>query len=167
MTFRKSTPADLPVAWQIILDAKRMMSSTGRDQWTEEYPSYEQIEADVASGDAYVICSDDGTPRAYACITAQPEPAYDSPGARWLSHCRYMVIHRIAVSAASRGKGLARMMLAHAEELCRRRGIGSIRIDTNHDNAEMLGLVGSLGYARCGTVSYGPRGERMAFEKLT
>ena len=58
------------------------------------------------------------------------------------------------------------MMLMRAEELCRRSGIGSIRIDTNHDNAEMLGLVSSLGYASCGTVSYGPRGERMAFEKL-
>lgn len=166
MTFRKSIPTDLPGAWQIILDAKRMMSESGRNQWTEEYPSYTQIEADIASGDAYVICDDDGTPHAYACITARPEPAYDSPNACWLSHGGYMVIHRLAVSAASRGRGLARMMLMYAEELCRRSGIGSIRIDTNHDNAEMLGLVSSLGYASCGTVSYGPRDERMAFEKL-
>lgn len=166
MTLRKSIPTDLPGAWRIILDAKRMMSESGRNQWTDEYPSYTQIEADIASGDAYVICDDDGTPHAYACITARPEPAYDCPNACWLSHGGYMVIHRLAVSAASRGRGLARMMLMRAEELCRRSGIGSIRIDTNHDNAEMLGLVSSLGYASCGTVSYGPRGERMAFEKL-
>lgn len=165
MTFRESTLADLPQAWQIILDAKRMMIETGRKQWTEEYPSYGLIEADIASGDAYVICDGGGTPRAYAYITARPEPAYDSPGAHWLSNGKYMVIHRLAVGAAYRGKGLARMMLAHAEALCRNHGIGSIKIDTSHDNAEMLGLIGSLGYAYCGTVSYGTRGERAAFEK--
>ena len=60
MTLRKSIPTDLPGAWRIILDAKRMMSESGRSQWTEEYPSYTQIEADIASGDAYVICDDDG-----------------------------------------------------------------------------------------------------------
>ena len=57
-------------------------------------------------------------------------------------------------------------MLLKAEQVALSRGIGSIKVDTNHDNAEMLGLLSSLAYTHCGTVSYGFRGERMAFEKV-
>ena len=165
MTFRQSTTADLQQIWQIIIDAKRIMQESGRHQWTDEYPSHERIEADIMSGDAYVACDGDGHIAAYAYITAQPEPAYDSPDVHWHYNGPYMVIHRLAVSALSRGCGLGRMMLLHAEKVCCDHGIGCIKVDTNHDNAEMLYLLDSLGYARRGNVSYGPRGERIAFEK--
>ena len=57
------------------------------------------------------------------------------------------------------------MMMLEAERMARGAGAASVRVDTNHDNAEMLRLLPALGYVRCGTVSYGPRGERIAFEK--
>lgn len=166
MTFRQASAEDLPQAWLIIRKAKRFMHEKGRDQWTEEYPSLERIEADILSGGAYVMCDGGGRIGAYAYVTAAPEPAYAAPSARWLSHGPYVVIHRLAVGAAFRGRGLGRAMLLKAEQVALSRGIGSIKVDTNHDNAEMLGLLNSLGYTRCGTVSYGFRGERMAFEKL-
>lgn len=166
LTFRKSAISDLQHVWQIIKDAKRIMLENGRHQWTEEYPSYDRIESDIMSGDAYVACNDKGLILAYAYITSQPEPAYDSPTVNWLSHDSYMVIHRLAVSAASRGIGLGKAMLQHAEQICHDKGISSIKVDTNYDNVEMLHLLSALGYTHCGTVSYGARGERLAFEKL-
>lgn len=166
LTFRKSDIGDLLYVCQIIKDAKRIMLENGRHQWTEEYPSYDRIESDIMSGDAYVACNDKGLILAYAYITSQPEPAYDLPTANWLSHDSYMVIHRLAVSAASRGIGLGKAMLQHAEHICRDKGISSIKVDTNYDNVEMLHLLSELGYTHCGTVSYGARGERLAFEKI-
>lgn len=166
MAFRQATADDLQQAWLIIRKAKRFMHEKGRYQWTEEYPSLERIEADILSGGAYVMCDGGGRIGAYAYVTAAPEPAYAAPSARWLSHGPYVVIHRLAVGAAFRGRGLGRAMLLKAEHVALSRGIGSIKVDTNHDNAEMLGLLNSLGYTHCGTVSYGFRGERMAFEKL-
>ena len=166
MTFRQASAEDLPQAGLTIPEAQRFMHEKGRYQWTEEYPSLERIEADILSGGAYVMCDGGGRIGAYAYVTAAPEPAYAAPSARWLSHGPYIVIHRLAVGAAFHGRGLGRAMLLKAEHVALSRCIGSIKVDTNHDNAEMLGLLGSLGYTHCGTVSYGFRGERMAFEKV-
>lgn len=164
--FRQSVIKDQLQVWQIIKDAKQIMIDNGRHQWTEEYPSYDRIKSDIMSGDAYVACNDKGRILAYAYITSQPEPAYNSPSVNWLSHNSYLVIHRLAVSAASRGIGLGKAMLQHAEQICRDKDINSIKVDTNYDNTEMLHLLSVLGYTHCGTVSYGARGERLAFEKL-
>lgn len=157
--------ADLTAVWRIICDAKRIMAANGRNQWTEEYPSQAVIEADILSGCAYVLCAGSGEVAAYAYVTPEAEPVYAALSGRWLTAGPYVVIHRLAVAAAFRGRGLAREMMLRAEGVARSRGVGSIRVDTNHDNAEMLGLLAALGYARCGTVSYGPRGGRIACEK--
>ena len=41
----------------------------------------------------------------------------------------------------------------------------SMRIDTNHDNVQMLHILPKLGFERCGTVQL-PDGERIAYERL-
>ena len=166
MFFRKAITTDIEAAWRIICDAKQLMHDKGRDQWTEVYPSLDTIRGDVGAGDAYVLADGDGRVAAYAVITAKPELVYAAIDGEWLTGGRYVVVHRLAVAAAFRGRGLARRMMTHAESLCRDRGVGSIRVDTNHDNAEMLHLLNSLDYKRCGTVSYGSLGERIAFEKI-
>ena len=145
MFFRQAIITDIEAAWRIICEAKQMMHDKGRDQWTEEYPSLDTIRGDVGSGDAYVLAADGGRVAAYAVITAKPELAYAAIDGKWLTGGRYVVVHRLAVAAAFRGSGLARRMMTHAESLCRDRGVGSIRVDTNHDNAEMLSLLNSLG----------------------
>ena len=164
--FRQSVMGDLPGVWRVICDAKRIMAEQGRNQWTDDYPSLAGIEADIRSGDAYVLVSGGGEVAVYAYVTMKPEPVYAAIAGRWLTAGPYAVVHRLAVGAAFRGRGLARRLMLHAEDIARQGGAGSIRVDTNHDNAEMLRLLSALGYSRCGTVSYGPRGVRMAFEKI-
>lgn len=165
MTLRKATAEDAERVWQIITEAKRAMAAEGRNQWTEEYPSRCLIEADIRSGCAYVMCGDGGEADAYALITAAEEPAYAGIRGRWLTPGPYCTVHRLAVAADRRGRGLGKTMMLMAETVAAAAGARSIRVDTNHDNAEMLSLLPAIGYERCGTVSYGPRGERMAFEK--
>ena len=165
MTIRQAGASDTEQIWQVIADAKQMMRDLGRNQWTEEYPSLDVIAADIEAGAAYVMCDGDGCVAAYACLTSAPEAAYAAPGACWLTDRPYLVIHRLAVRASYRGRGLARRLLSYAEEVCRGIGLGTIKVDTNHDNTQMLHLLQTVGYVRCGTVSYGPRGERIAFEK--
>ena len=158
--------ADLTAVWRIICDAKRIMAANGRNQWTEEYPSQAVTEADILSGCPYVPVPGGGEVAALPYVTVNPEPVDAAIVGRWLTAGPYAVVHRLAVGAAFRGRGLARRLMLHAEDIARQGGAGSIRVDTNHDNAEMLRLLSALGYSRCGTVSYGPRGVRMAFEKI-
>lgn len=164
--FRKATNGDIEAVWQVIADAKRLMADKGSCQWTDVYPAQADIEADIASGRAIVACDEGAVVAGYACVAAGPEPAYGAIDGRWLADGPYVTVHRLAVAAAWRGRGVARALMAHAEGVGRACGAASVRVDTNHDNAAMLRLLPAMGYARCGTVSYGPRGERIAFEKL-
>ena len=94
------------------------------------------------------------------------EPAYEQCTAEWLTKGDYMVIHRLAVSPNARGKGLAKQFFQGVEAMCRQQDIHSIKVDTNHDNREMRGLLQRLGFVECGKIDYGPRGMRLAFERV-
>jgi len=140
------------------------MAKLGRHQWNETYPSVENIIADISKSGAYVACLD-STIAAYVFVTGEKEPAYDALDGKWLSVQPYLVIHRLAVDISHRGKGIAGFIMDSAESMCLEKGLHSIKVDTNHDNSEMLNLLKSRGYAVCGTVEY-PQGRRLAFEKL-
>lgn len=162
---RKAGHADSERIWQIITDAKRLMAERGSTQWTDSYPSADTIEADICSGHAFVACDRRQVAVAYAVITTEPEAAYADICGRWLTPGSYVTVHRLAVADGWRGLGLARALMARAEREARSAGATGVRVDTNHDNAAMLALLPAMGYELCGTVSYGPRGERIAFEK--
>ena len=77
-----------------------------------------------------------------------------------------MVIHRMAVADGMKHRGVATCFFGHTAQYAASRGIHSFRVDTNFDNTYMLRLVKTMGFTGCGKVQYGPRGERLAFEKL-
>lgn len=167
-TLDTARPDDAAEAWRIVHDAALDMMARGRDQWTDRYPPHEAIIADIDRGNGYVLRLGAQTV-GYAAVTFDGEPAYDRLQGKWLTNGPYATIHRTAIDLDHRQRGLARLLLAEAERLCRHRGIPAIRIDTNHDNAEMLGLIHSMGYTPCGRCHYlrnGDTVERMAFEKV-
>ena len=66
-----------------------------------------------------------------------------------------------------RGHGIGHQFFAQAEQLSRDRGWASVRVDTNHDNREMLALIANRGYKLTGKCYYfhgGRHVERLAFE---
>lgn len=166
-TFEQAGENDEEAAWQIVHSAALDMVARGRHQWDEGYPPRQSLTADIRHGNGYVLRAD-GQTAAYAAVTFDGEPSYDHLQGTWLTQGPYATIHRTAVSLSQRGRGLARLLFTEAERLCRQRGVASIRIDTNHDNTEMLQLIDSLGFTRCGLCHYdhdGLRVERIAFEK--
>lgn len=165
MTFRQANLQDFDACWRLIDVARWKMMADGRHQWTAEYPSRELIIADIKSGEAYVLTDEDGV-KTYGVVAQNGEPAYEQYTAEWLSRGDYMVIHRLAVSPDARGKGLAKQFFQGVEAMCRQQNIHSIKVDTNHDNREMRGLLQRLGFVECGKIDYGPRGMRLAFERV-
>lgn len=165
MTFRQANLQDFDTCWRLIDAARWKMMADGRHQWTAEYPSRELIIADIKSGEAYVLTDEDGV-KTYGVVAQNGEPAYEQYTGEWLSRGDYMVIHRLAVSPDARGKGLAKQFFQGVEAMCRQQNIYSIKVDTNHDNREMRGLLQRLGFVECGKIDYGPRGMRLAFERV-
>ena len=165
MTFRQANLQDFDACWRLIDTARWKMMADGRHQWTAEYPSRELIIADIKSGEAYVLTDEDDV-KTYGVVAQNGEPAYEQSTAEWLTKGDYMVIHRLAVSPNARGKGLAKQFFQGVEAMCRQQNMHSIKVDTNHDNREMRGLLQRLGFVECGKIDYGPRGMRLAFERV-
>ena len=77
----------------------------------------------------------------------------------------YATVHRLAIGSAYRGKGIAGLAFALVEELCRERGVPSIRVDTDAGNQAMQHILEKSGFTYCGTITF-DNSEKIAFEKL-
>lgn len=175
-SFRRSRDDDVDAVYAVIEQARARIASLGIDQWQSGSPSRESVAGDVARGEGYVM-ERDGEIVATAMLTSSGERTYDRiEGDGWISSSTsddpaYLTVHRFAVSDKACGKGCAKAMLRHAEELARDAGMDSVRVDTHAGNAPMRGLLSRCGYAECGTilldVDYDePTLERIGYEKL-
>lgn len=164
IVFRKALTEDSEEIWKIMLDAKERMRLRNSVQWQDGYPSPEDIAGDIGRGEGYVLSGVCGL-LAYGAVMFGGEPAYETIEGAWLTDRPYVVVHRLAVSARMAGRGLGRRFMREVEELSRRKGIGSFRVDTNFDNAPMLYILKALGFVYCGEIRYG-EDIRKAFEKI-
>lgn len=175
MQFRKADENDIDRIMDILADGRRALAALGVDQWQEGYPYRETIEGDIAAGESYVI-EDEGAVVATAMVGFAGERYYDViEQGNWLTsssstHPCYAVVHRVAVSAACQGKGVASSLLGFAEQQACERGCESVRIDTHPDNEPMRRVLEKCGYARCGIIyiAHAETGSpnRIAYEKL-
>lgn len=164
MVFRQAKHNEIDACYALVDAARRKMLGLGRKQWTEDYPSRAIIAHDVDECVAFIL-EEDGRMLAYGALVINGEPAYEQLQGRWVSEGLYIAVHRLAVDPVLQGKGIGREFLKQVERYSAQMEIPSIKIDTNMDNREMIGLLSVLGYVVCGTVDYGARGKRMAFEK--
>ena len=96
------------------------------------------------------------------------EPTYDKiyNGAWLTTEELYAAIHRVAVDAECKGKGIAGAMIYEAEKLCRERGVCSLKNDTHRDNLSMQRMQEKNGFVQCGIIYLQDGAERLACEKV-
>lgn len=168
---REAEPADAPAIWELIEAEIEVMGREGRDQWQHGYPNPDIISADIAAHRGHVLTLPRKDVVGYCCLLTNGDQHYDQPlSGQWIttSHsrcCRYSVIHRMAIDSRLTGRGLAQRLFWLMEQEALKRGLESVRVDTNHDNAQMLHIVQKLGYTRCCLVMLDD-GERIGFEKV-
>ena len=124
------------------------------------------ILADINNGNAYVLTVNDQI-AVYGAVVLNGEPAYEFLEGKWLTNSNYYVIHRFATLPKLQREGYARIFINKVCSLCEVEHVPSIKVDTNYDNLPMVSLLSSMGFCLCGKVSYGERGLRFAFEKIT
>ena len=164
MLLRHATENELPAIWEIIKQAIEQRRLEGSQQWQDGYPNYDSIKSDFEKNQAFVLISNNNL-IAYAAIIFDIEPAYTDIEGKWLTHQDYVVVHRVAVSANMKRKGIAKKLFQLIEPLAIQYNIFSIRVDTNYDNIPMLKILHALEYQYCGEVYF--RGSaRKAFEKV-
>jgi GNAT superfamily N-acetyltransferase len=163
--FRKASASDVEAIWRILQQAIERRRQDGSEQWQDGYPNKQVIEEDILNEHGYLLFNGNGAV-AYAAIMENNEPAYDTIIGKWLTEdTDFLVLHRVAVENNYLGQGVAKIIFNEAEKMAHHKGIQSIRVDTNFDNAPMLHLVNKLGYTYCGEV-FLRSGSRKAFEKV-
>ena len=161
MDIRKATLADLEAILAIYSDARAYMRKTGNmTQWTGGHPAPSVVEADILAGDLY-LCTDREEILGVFFFQVGDDPTYGTiyDGA-WRNDRQYAVIHRIAVSKNSHGKGVAAFCFAY----CYSR-FPNLKIDTHRDNLPMQRALLKNGFSYCGIIHLLNGDERLAYQK--
>ena len=163
-TLEAAQPGDVELCYSIIDDARRFQREQGFIQWTDDYPSIETIRGDIREGKGQVLRAD-GSIVGYMCVDFSGEPAYRDIRGAWERDAPYGVIHRMALHRGHGGIGAADAAFRLVEDLCLRKGIRYIRVDTDPLNARMQHILRKNGFQHCGTILF-QGGERAAFDKV-
>ena len=163
--FRRGCELDIERVMSLVAEAQAWFASQGIDQWQDGYPTREIIENDITLGYNYVV-EYNGVIVAALAISFDGEPTYSEIyNGAWLNNATYGVVHRIMVADEMKRKGVAREIIAFAEEMCREAKIDNLRIDTHRDNRPMLNLLKKLGYTHCGRIILSSGAWREAYQK--
>lgn len=167
MIFRKTRVEDIPEIMVMIDQAKAYMKENGINQWQNGYPNAQSIQNDIDHDYSYVMEAD-GKVVGTMAVIFDGEPTYDKiyEGAWKTTEEPYAAVHRVAVDAQCKGKGIAGAMIDEVVKICRGRGVRSIKNDTHRDNKSMQRMQAKAGFEYCGIIYLEDGAERIAFEKL-
>ena len=150
---RAAALSEVELAMDIINQAKAHLRAQGIDQWQTGYPDRDCLERDVRTGKGYFL-EEDGIPLGYLCVDFDGEPAYDHLNGTWAREEPYVVVHRLALSDAARGRGAAGTAFQLVEDLCRDRGGREFRVDTDAGNHKMQHILAKQGFQYRGTIRF-------------
>lgn len=149
---REGTELDLAAAeriYEAVLD--HQAATVNYTNWEKGvYPTRADAQGALEAGTFYVM-EEDGRVVGVANLNhiqpqeyAKLEWAYPGEGEEVL------VIHTLCIPPEESGKGYARQFVAFAEDLGRRQGCRTLRLDTYEGNAPAIALYTKLGYRDVG-----------------
>lgn len=168
MIIRKTEISDINKVMVIFNEARKTIAQLGINQWQDGYPSETVVIDDISLLQSHVV--EDGEVCATFALLLNGEPTYDKIyDGHWLSgdeNKLYLAIHRVAISVASRGKGIAGEIIKYAAEVARNNNKSSLRIDTHEGNIVMRKMLEKNGFSYCGIIYLENGDPRVAYEKL-
>ncbi|WPU97268.1 GNAT family N-acetyltransferase [Mucilaginibacter sp. cycad4] len=150
MTIRLATLNDVSQILAFIADVIAVMKAAGNFQWDNDYPNKQAFSRDINLNQLWVA-EITGTIAGVAAITTHQDAEYAQAGLDINETA--IVTHRLAVNINYQGRGVATALLKQAEHEAIRRGINTLRIDTNIANLATQRLFPKLGYALAGEIS--------------
>lgn len=165
--FEKATADQIEQISVLFEKGRQFLKAQGIDQWQQSHsPSAAVVEADIQKGIGYVLRTQEGVVAAYAAVIPGREADYDVIEGQWLGSGPYCAIHRVTVSEAFRGRGVAKELLKKCREQAKELGAHSARIDTHADNRIMQKAILHSGFTYCGVVTLSYGAKRNAYEAM-
>ena len=152
MEINHGLPQEIDSIILIIRNAILKMDREGIHQWDEIYPSRELISSDIAEGCLFAARIEEKIAGIFV-LNEHQSPQYQS--ITWVDNVgKVLVVHRLCVSPAFQGQGIAKEMMRFAEKYAVKNKYSSIRLDALSKNPISNGLYHALGYQRRGNVSF-------------
>ncbi len=128
------------------------MRSKGIIQWTANYPSRKAFENDVLRGELFLLTLDNSI---IGCIVVSSEIDEEYKPVKWLTPTsRHKYIHRLAIHPNHQKKGYAKKLMNFAEDLAKKEGCVSVRLDTFSQNKGNQQFYESRGYEKLESIFY-------------
>jgi len=158
MEIRKTRMEELDKVMDVYAHARKFMAEHNNpNQWKNNKPGREQVEADILAGKHH-ICEEDGQIAAVFYFAHEVDPTYlNIYDGQWLNDANYAVVHRIAASGLVKGAGSFCMKWACEQS-------ENVRIDTHKDNYVMQNMLKKCGFKHCGTIYLEDGESRLAFQ---
>ena len=161
MKIRLANNNDIDTIEKIYADARAFMRESGNShQWSGIYPSRENIVSDINESCLHLCCENDSILGVFYFRIGEDVTYKTIYDGKWLNEDDYAVIHRIAVSSESRGKGVASFCFEYALNR-----FPNIKIDTHSDNIPMQKSLIKNGFTYCGIIHLLNGDERIAYQK--
>ncbi|MFD2616313.1 GNAT family N-acetyltransferase [Terrilactibacillus laevilacticus] len=163
MTMHKAKLSESEAIFSMYEQAVKIMKDQGIDQWDEKYPSHDQLVEDIENEELYVYTEDDTY---LAAIVLNEDHDKETEKIPWnYTDGPSLIIHRLVVHPEARGKGLAKKLLAFAEDFAHEHGYNQIRLDTYKINVGAVKLYEKTGYELRGEMDLGKEHPFVCFEK--
>lgn len=148
ITYRRAELNDIEVICGLVGRVKDTLIQNGIFQWDEVYPVKDDFLEDINKGHLYIGLMDGRTAVLYA-LNQEFDEQYGR--GRWKNEAEpFYVVHRLCVEPDFQNKGIARRTLLHIEEVLKKSGIHSVRLDVFSGNPFALKLYDSMGYTKTG-----------------
>lgn len=148
---RKVDILEIDRVCEILCSVVGYMKSIGFTQWDDEYPNRDILIDDIEKGELYGTYID-GTLVGFIVINDHQEPEYKGIKFKYDEPC--LVVHRLQVDPIYRGKKIGYSLMIFAEDVAKKAGYKSVRLDTRCDNEPAIGLYTKLGYKKRGHVHF-------------
>ena len=158
----KLTSSELDRVMEIYADARKFMRASGNlTQWSGGYPSEALVRRDISDGKLYA-CKEEDDILGVFYFSVENDPTYaEIYDGSWLNDREYAVIHRIAVSAESHGRGVARFIF----DDCFAK-YPNLKIDTHKNNIPMQKAILRECFVFTGIIYLADGAPRRAYEWL-
>lgn len=148
---RLATHKDVPTCVSIARACGDFLRNNGIDQWTPDYPNESILLQDVHEQSLYILTVED-TIVGMVVINEIQDPEYVQLDWITPTASKNLVVHRLAISPESQGKGYAQLLMTFVEELALKQGYDSIRLDTFSRNERNQRFYERRGYQRINEV---------------
>ena len=169
LQYRNARLTDLPVMMKMVEEAKEGFRKRNINQWQKGEPSTQGLTEAIKKNVVHVL-EENGEVLGMITVVSGPVADYAVIDGAWLNDAPYAAFHRVCVSEAHKGRGLAANLFSYSEALAKEKGINNIRIDTHPDNLSMQKALAKNGYTFCGKITLCTGSEagdpRFAYQKI-